>query len=261
MTSRQLSPYEKTHLARFGKGRFNMDAYGEMPVEYITGQVEFCGQVFAVTPATLIPRVETEELVNLSLAEAQRLSTSQRSLEPMSIAEIGTGCGAIAISLHLALQRQQLTHRITASDISPKALAVARQNATTLLGQNHPLTFVESDLLEHFPTKQTFDLIIANLPYIPSQRIEFLDESVKNYEPHLALDGGEDGLQYIKKLLTQAAHRLTSTGSVLLEVDYTHSEEFLRRQLVLNTQTLHIIEDQFSRTRFAVIKPKSATIK
>ena len=255
MPPRQLSPYEKNQLARYGQKHISLEAYGEMPVEYITGKVEFCNHVFAVTPDTLIPRVETEELVALALATAKQLPTNKI----IQIADIGTGCGAIAISLYLALAELHRPMQILASDISEAALAVAQQNSAELIGDNANIMFIQSDLLSAYPATK-FDLMVANLPYIPSERIPFLEDSVTQYEPHLALDGGPDGLKYIKKLLWQARSLLTDQGKILLEIDYTHTADYLIQQLPLTGYSLQVIEDQFSRNRFAIIQRKTTAI-
>lgn len=252
---RQLTPYEQTHLARFGFPNLQLTQTDYRPVEYITGQVEFFDRVFHVTPDVLIPRVETEELVNLARDQVAALPHSQ----PLSIADVGTGSGAIGLTLHLELSELQVTHTMVLSDISEKALKIARENEKQLVNQasllnlSGNLQFLVSDLLAQYPPDLRFDLIIANLPYIPSDRIHTLESSVKDYEPAIALDGGEDGLQYIQELLTQAPAYLKPQGAILLEVDYTHTEEVLRHIVDPTTYTLRTVFDSFSRNRFAVI--------
>ncbi|MBU0578525.1 peptide chain release factor N(5)-glutamine methyltransferase [Patescibacteria group bacterium] len=247
--TRQLSPYEKTHLQRFGKGNINIANYDEMPVEHITGKVEFGGQVFEVNENILIPRVESEELINLAL---EKINGAKK--EKIVIADIGCGSGAIGISLWLELQKIKVNAELYLSDISVTALTVTQKNVNTLIGKSNQVHILKSDLLKNYPEDIKFDLIMANLPYIPTERIQVLDESVKKYEPHLALDGGSDGLKYIKKLIIQAKNRLNPGGVILLEVDYTHDEEFLRQNLLLKGLQLRVARDQFQRTRFVVIK-------
>ncbi len=246
---RKLSPYEKTHLHRFGKGDINIADYGEMPVEYITGQVEFDGQVFEVNKDVLIPRVETEEFVILALEKIAE--TNKRDL---IIADVGCGSGAIGISVWLKLPKKGVAAQLYLSDISAKAVEVAQKNVANLIGENESVKIFKSDLLKNYPEEVKFDLIMANLPYIPSGRVAILDEAVRKYEPHLALDGGSDGLKYIKQLVIQAQGKLNPGGVIILEVDYTHDEEFLRKKLELDDLKLETKQDQFRRMRFVVIK-------
>jgi len=150
------------------------------------------------------------------------------------------------------------------ADISRSAIQVARQNVQELIAQpsqtqrpQQIITLV-SDLLSAFPSQLKFDLLVANLPYIPSQRIAYLDESVKNHEPHLALDGGPQGLTLIHRFLNQAVNYLKPDGLVLLEIDYTHQIHDLTAGLkaALPGQpklAVQIITDSFHRQRFALI--------
>lgn len=242
--TRQLSPYEKTHLQRFGKDNINIADYGEMPVEYITSQVEFGGLVFAVSPDVLIPRIETEELVNLTLEKIENRAD-------LMVADVGCGSGAIGISVWL--KAKQKIKKLYLSDVSQPAIEIAEKNVEKIIGENKNIKVFKSDLLENYPQDVKFDLILANLPYIPSAKVTVLDESVREHEPHLALDGGGDGLKYIKKLITQAQDKLNPEGIIILEVDYTHDEEFLREKLELGDLKLETRQDQFQRMRFVVL--------
>ena len=253
---RTLSPYEKTHLHRFGKGNIDITKYGEMPVEYITGKVEFEGKVFEVNKNVLIPRIETEEFVTLAV-ETLTHKASEKPNHELVIADIGCGSGAIGITVYLQLQQKNIHPRLYLSDISAAALEMAKKNVENLIGENGEdakVILLESDLLLSFPQDIKFDVIMANLPYIPSARVAVLDDSVKEYEPHLALDGGEDGLKYIKKLISQAHKRLNPGGKIILEVDYTHDEQFLRNNLELDEMELSTQRDQFERMRFVVVE-------
>jgi release factor glutamine methyltransferase len=246
--TRKLSPYEKTHLLRFGKSDINIADYGEMPVEYMTGKVEFGGHVFEVNKDVLIPRVETEEFIILSLEKALEIKKGK-----ITIADVGCGSGAIGISLWLKLQQKNINAEMYLSDISSKALEVATRNVGQIIKEDNNIRIIKSDLLEDYPQDVKFDLIMANLPYIPSERVKILDESVQEYEPHLALDGGDDGLKYIKKLVAQAQNKLNPGGVIVLEVDYIHDEKFLRQELELGGLKLETKQDQFQRMRFVIL--------
>lgn len=250
MSQRVLSPYEQTHLARFGKLPIDINQYGEMPVEYITGRVEFKGRCFCVTTDTLIPRVETEELVDQIVAVARQLSQSR----PLLLADVGTGSGAIGLSVWLELVKSLAEPaQLWMSDVSGAAVRVCQQNIANLVDSERRqlLTPLVSNLLADYPADQEFDLIFANLPYIPSQRIDFLASSVKDFEPHLALDGGPEGLSLIGQLLAQAPAHLRPGGRVLLEVDHTHQLTELQH-LASDLFVVELRQDSFGQTRFAL---------
>ncbi len=176
-----------------------------VPLPYLLGHWEFFGLDFQVTPAVLIPRPETELLVELALKR-----------RPQAIADVGTGSGIIAITLAVKLSGAQ----VVASDLSPEALAVASANAKQH-NVTERITFLQSELLESY-SAQRFDLICANLPYIPAGDLENLE--VARHEPRLALDGGPDGLSLIRRLLTQAPRQLAPGGRVLLEIEYRQGQ-------------------------------------
>jgi release factor glutamine methyltransferase len=213
---RILSPYEKNQLRKHDLPE-KTALESESPVEYLTNHVDFCSLDFYVDHSVLIPRIETEELVDMAVKHAQNIyEITQRKL---NIIDIGTGSGAIPICVSIKLLKLNIPFEFLATEISAEALIVARKNAANL-APNAPIEFKENNLLESIDQK--FDLIIANLPYIPKERIEFLDESVKDFEPHVALDGGNNGLVLIHKMLHQAKSLVFLHTKILLEVDYTH---------------------------------------
>lgn len=181
------------------------------PIQYITGQQEFFGLPLKVTPATLIPRPETEHLVEAVL---ERISTGQ----PCRILDIGTGTGAIALALAAHLPQAQ----ITAIDLSAEALEVARENAAThhLESRVHLL---QSDLLSGLPQVDrtaAFDAIVSNPPYIPESDRAELHPQVRDYEPALALFAGDLGLDLYRRLIPQAHTALKSGGLLALEIGH-----------------------------------------
>ncbi len=185
------------------------------PLPYVIGHWEFYGLDFWVTPDVLIPRPETELLVEQAVQWLQsRPRTGLLSL--LRAADVGTGSGCIAV----ALAKQIPNLRVLATDLSLAALKVARQNAIRH-GVEHRIDFVQCDLLpphpDPLPTGSHFDVICANLPYIPTHRLRSLPTFGR--EPTLALNGGEDGLEIIRHLLHLAPQWLAPNGLLLIEID------------------------------------------
>lgn len=178
------------------------------PYQYTKGWVEFYKLKFKVTPDVLIPRPETELLVDEVLKLVR---------DSFTVLDLGTGAGNIAISI--AKNAPQV--RIIASDVSEKALKIAKQNAK-LHNVEERIKFIKSNLLEK--VSDSPDIIVTNLPYIPSARIPYLDSSVKDFEPHVALDGGEDGFKLYRKLFNQIQQKAWNPKLIIGEIDYTHGE-------------------------------------
>ena len=181
--------------------------YSREPLAYILGQREFYGINVVLTPAVLIPRPETEGLVEQALFMALM---GMESTE-LTIADVGTGSGAIAINLAIHLP----SAKIYAVDVQDAVLDVAAYNVR-VHGVADRVNLAIGDLLDAGP--EPVDLIVANLPYIPTDRIPTLQPEVQQ-EPVLALDGGPDGLDLVRRLLIQAEDKLNSHGIILLEID------------------------------------------
>jgi len=172
------------------------------PIAYIRGHREFYGLDFSVEPGVLIPRPESELLVEQSIKLARNGAVS-------AVAEIGTGCGAIAVSLALNLPQA----KIYATDISASALKIARLNCEKH-GVADRVCLLRGDMLQPLP--ELVDLIVANLPYVREAELPQVDSA--GFEPLLALNGGVDGLDKIRQLCQQAGDRLRPCGSLLLEI-------------------------------------------
>lgn len=249
ISSRQFSPYEQTFLARCGKPNLRLSSDNTTPVEYLCKRVEFAQRWWYVDRSVLIPRVETEELLDFILAD---LPVTKK----LTIADIGCGSGVIGLNLWL---RNPFCHQIWLSDISDMAVAVTRQNASLhqiqwgselAAANQNQVSIVKSDLLAAYPNN-SIDVLVANLPYIPSFRIKNLDKSVIDHEPHLALDGGSDGLTLIQHLLQQATLKLKENGVVWLEIDYLHTLDDFEKY----GYTGKIYSDYQQYGRFAKLKP------
>jgi release factor glutamine methyltransferase len=201
LTNEQVETFRKFVARRAG---------GE-PLQYITGHQEFFNLDFEVTRDVLIPRPETELIVEIALAILKDIP------EPF-LADIGTGSGCIAISLLHELPRA----RALATDISPAALEVAKRNAQ-LYGLHDRLMLVHSDCFSDLDAQQTFSLIVSNPPYIAERDLETLQREVRKYEPPAALNGGGDGLSVIRRLLLEAPRFLRSGGTLVFEIGFGQS--------------------------------------
>jgi len=216
------------------------------PFPYIIGHWEFFGLDIEVTPDVLIPRPETELLVEKAIAWLQESPVRR------TVADIGTGSGAIAVSIAINVTD---THTL-ATDISRAALEVARKNA-----QKHSVAdqidFVECDILpprpDPFPTESHFDLICANLPYIPTDTLQGLP--IYGREPTLALDGGTDGLDLFRRLMKIAPGWLAPNGLILLEIEATRGIHALNLAYDMFSQAeIHLHQDFTGRDRLLEIQ-------
>lgn len=200
------------------------------PMQYILGETEFFGLTLRVNPDVLIPRPETELLVEHVLTSA-----AQAQSDNLRILDVGTGSGAIA----LALAQNLPSATLTAVDLSPQALATARQNAASL-GLADRVRFLQSDLLNAVAA-ETFDIIVSNPPYIPTTDAVTLHPQVRDFEPSLALFAGETGLDLYARLIPQALTALTPGGLLALEIG--HGQETKIRQLLTGWQHIRFIPD------------------
>ena len=182
------------------------------PLAYILGYKDFYGRKFKVTPDTLIPRPETEAIIQ----SVKSLATSFAQNEPLAILDVGTGSGCIAITLALEIPNSQ----ITAVDISTQALDCAQYNAAAL-GVSNISTKV-SNLLENTPEK--YHIIVANLPYV-DPTWDWLDHQTLDYEPKTALYANDGGLGLIKKLIQDAPNHLENGGYLILEADLSQHQK------------------------------------
>ena len=185
------------------------------PAAYITGRWSFCGLDLMVDENVLIPRNDTEVLVETAL------KLSGKSDSELRILDLCTGSGCIGCALAHFLPGS----RVVLADVSTRALRIARENAQRC-GLGVRAVTLEADVLAPAPARLgSFDLIVCNPPYIPTAELQGLDASVRDYEPHLALDGGEDGLQYYRAVLNGWKGLLRQSGWLLFEVGETQADE------------------------------------
>jgi release factor glutamine methyltransferase len=233
LTTAELSQYEQLVARR---------AAGE-PLQYLTGHQEFWKADFLVTPAVLIPRPETEHLIEavLDLVRQFPLTLSGNAALPVADArprlkliDVGTGSGAIAITL----ARELLEAEVHAVDLSPEALQIARLNAEHLHARVH---FTQSDVLTSIVRDASFDFVVSNPPYVGRNEADKVQEVVKHYEPLMAVFAGDDGLDVIRRLIPQAREALRSGGWLLIEIGYTQSQAV--RALLGGWHNVHTIAD------------------
>ena len=174
------------------------------PLWYIIGDTDFCGYKIKVDERVLIPRPETEDLAMMVIAEAKN---------GQKILDLCTGSGAIAVTIAKELETKHIRAEITALDISEEALSLAKENAEL---NGAEIKFVQSNLFEKLEEK--YDIIVSNPPYIPTATIQTLQREVRDFEPHLALDGGEDGLDIYRKIAQTAQKYINAGGALIMEV-------------------------------------------
>ena len=212
------------------------------PLPYLLGHWEFFGLDLHITPDVLIPRPETELLVE------KAISWLTSHPEARSVADIGTGSGAIAISIAMKIPQVN----VLATDISPAALQVARQNAEKFDLQDR-ITFMECNLLPEV-FSQPIDLICANLPYIPTPTLHTLP--IFGREPTLALDGGADGLELFRRLFKLIPNRLSPHGMMLLEIESTLGMKAMSLAFdSFSSATIHLHQDLAGNDRLLEILP------
>jgi release factor glutamine methyltransferase len=219
-------------------------AAGE-PTQYLTGKQEFWGLEFEVTPAVLIPRPETEHVVEVALerlgARGIKIDMITGSPSPqLRVADVGTGSGCLAVAL-----AHELPHaEITATDISAAALQVARRNADRHAVADR-IHFVETNLLEALvvspvtPRTSPLDLIVSNPPYVACNESASLPREVRDYEPHAALFGGPTGVEIYSRLIEQASAQLRVGGILVLELGYNSADE-VRKMFHVQRQWLNV---------------------
>ena len=229
---RQLTESERAPLRETVKRRGARE-----PLQHILGTAEFHGRTFACDKRALIPRLETEQLVEIALEIVKGKASPQ-------ILDIGTGSGVIAITLALELTAAE----VHAIDLSTDALALAAANAERhrLAGR---LAFHQADLLP--PGEIKFDLIVANLPYIPADEIASLSPEVR-HDPLAALDGGPDGLDLIRRLIDTAPERLTPSGALLLEIGASQADAVNTLLVDRKFRDISVRSDYQTIPRFAV---------
>ncbi len=228
------------------------------PIAYILGKQPFMGFELKVTPDTLIPRSETEQLIQLAISHLQ---TTRQLDNQTTLIDLATGSGAIAITLARWLKHNSLPDKVIGTDISPEALAVAQHNAKINKADDR-IEFIQSNLLDflnqpanQLTSKPVNPVIITNLPYIPTARLPQLQPEVRNFEPTLALDGGLDGLDLYRRLFDQIDKLPNKPTYLFGEIDETQGQPIqnLIKTHWPNTKT-SVGQDLAGFDRFITIK-------
>lgn len=230
-----------------------------IPLQYIIGRQGFMGFSFIVNEDVLIPRPDTEILVDnaVKVINENKIGDEQlpeRGKGSFDVLDLGCGSGAIGVSIAKLCK----TTKVTCSDISPEAVAVARKNAEL---NSMKIAFEEGDLFEPFKKarfrKKRFDMIISNPPYVRTGEIPYLQREIKDHEPLIALDGGDDGLKLYKRIIRQAPEFLKKDGILMFEIG-AEQKDAVVEMLEKNGhyQDLHSLQDlaHFDRVVFARIK-------
>jgi release factor glutamine methyltransferase len=248
LTAAELSQYEQLVARR---------AAGE-PLQYLTGHQEFWKADFLVTPAVLIPRPETEHLIEAVLDLVRQFPPTSSGNAALPVADarprlklidVGTGSGAIAITLARELDQAGVQAEVHAVDLSPEALQIARLNADRLHARVH---FAHSDVLASMVRDASFDFVVSNPPYVGRDEADKVQEVVKHYEPHMAVFAGDDGLDVIRRLIPQSWEALRPGGWLLIEIGYTQSE--VVRALLGGWHNVHTVADLAGIARVAAAR-------
>lgn len=233
---KQFDPLDDEIVERFKDGIHKI-AMGT-PYQYVSGFAEFYGRTFQVTPDVLIPRPETEELIEQIVRRKEQLFQDK----PVRIVDIGTGSGCIAITLKCELPEAD----VTTVDISPRAIQVAKQNATNLQAD---VRFLEGDMTAPIEG-ETWDIFVSNPPYIADVEKQQMNDVVLDHEPHLALFAEEDGLYFYKKMIEKLPELLAERALVAFEIGYLQGPAVKSLlETALPKATVEVVQDLNGRDR------------
>lgn len=232
--TREITEEEKEHIREMLKKR----AIDKLPVQYILGFEEFYGRKFKVTKDVLIPRPETERLVEECL---KRLENRESQI----VLDIGTGSGAIGITI----AKEMKNSKVLACDLSDSALEIAKMNGLNLEVPN--IKFQKSDLFSEIKFTN-FDLIVSNPPYISQEEYESLQVEVKMHEPQMALTDNKDGLYFYKKITRESVNHLKNGGILAFEIGYNQGEA-VKNLLEKNSfENIEVIKDYQGQDRIVI---------
>lgn len=228
---------EMTEMLILKWNKISKDLKTHKPIQYILGETEFYGLLFKVNKHTLIPRPETEELVQLIV------NAKLKAVENIKILDIGTGSGCIAI----ALAKNMPNAKVFALDISEKALKIAKLNA---MSNQVEVTFLHQNILETASLKQHYDLIVSNPPYVRNLEKVEISKNVLHFEPHLALFVDDnDALLFYRKIAQLAKINLSKNGFLYFEINQYLADETIDMLQNLNFKNIHLYQDVYGNDR------------
>ncbi len=228
-----------------------------VPLQYITHEQSFMGEIFYVDESVLIPRPETELLVEAGLIYLQQCI--RKNKRNINVLDMCTGSGCILISLinQLKLEIENIECQWLGVDIQEEALKISRYNEQKIL-KKEEIKWIQSDLFSKIESNATecFDLIVSNPPYIPQQEVEVLMPEVKNYEPRVALDGGVDGLFFYRRIIEESRMRLRQKGQLIFEIGHGQMQDIKTMMLEAGFIEIKEIKDMAGLERIiSGIKP------
>jgi len=201
------------------------------PLQYLIGNTGFMGYTFFCEEGVLIPRYDTEVLVDYALRKAPK--------DSLKVLDLCTGSGCIGISFYLERKRKGVTDAVTLADISDKALALSKKNAEELHAE---VSFRKTDMYSGLQGEK-YDIILSNPPYIPTKVIETLSEEVKDHEPILALDGDSDGLKFYREIIQGAKEHLLDKGCIFFEIGHDQGEAVKQMLLLNGFRNVSVVKD------------------
>lgn len=216
-----------------------------VPLQHITNRQNFFGYDFYVDSNVLIPRQDTEVLIEKML-EAIEESCNEDSSSCISILDMCTGSGCIAITLYNELIKRGFDIDVTATDLSNEALTVAKKNAEDLVGKNaldNTFHIIESDLYSNINESKKYHVIVSNPPYIPTKDIEELEPEVRDYDPAMALDGDVDGLKFYRQIIEGSKNYLRDKGIIAFEIGYNQGDDVKGLLIDKGYEDIHIYKD------------------
>ena len=216
-----------------------------VPLQHITNRQNFFGYDFYVDSNVLIPRQDTEVLIE-KILEVIEANFNVEISSDISILDMCTGSGCIAITLYKELIKRGFNIEVTAADISKDALMVAKKNIENLLGKsalNNTFHIIESDMFSSISPSKKYDIIVSNPPYIPTKDIEKLEPEVRDYDPIMALDGDIDGLRFYRRIIKESSNYLDNNGFIAFEIGYNQGDDVKSLLEEKGYKDIHIYKD------------------
>ncbi|MBE5899695.1 MAG: peptide chain release factor N(5)-glutamine methyltransferase [Lachnospiraceae bacterium] len=216
-----------------------------VPLQHITNRQNFFGYDFYVDSNVLIPRQDTEVLIE-KILEVIEANFNVEISSDISILDMCTGSGCIAITIYKELIKRGFNIDATAVDLSKEALAVTEKNVENLVGikaLNNTFHIIESDMFSNINNNRSYDIIVSNPPYIPTRDIEKLEPEVRDYDPIMALDGDTDGLRFYRRIIEESSNYLNNNGFIAFEIGYNQGDDVKSLLEEKGYKDIHIYKD------------------